>query len=313
MTERFARGDVPSKESFRNFVRDLFQLECIGLKEGDLVKVNHSAQSKKYDIRVTTLNNIYAQLELNCNLLRAITPEYSKYEYKKGPKFEEVTKDTSPAAAAIRRSATFGRTKYTLDVGQALDSPSSAGLHRGALVRKLNDWSDSGVIELTASGVTNVYRVLKGLPSTPDEIEYLVNGMYRIMEYREGQAIERAENILNLITSAGCYAKRLALHFGDDLPDEKSECGHCSWCMTHKVVERQDSPPVPFNDVAFRAVLDTIKERDDPRFLARVAFGMSSPRVTAMKLGKHPIFMSMADHGWEVSIILDYTYAKYNN
>ncbi|TGO86940.1 hypothetical protein BPOR_0265g00110 [Botrytis porri] len=55
--------------------------------------------------------------------------------------------------------------------------------------------------------------------------------------------------------------------------------------------------------MAFKNILNMIEERDDPRFLARVAFGISTPRVTAMKLGKSPIFASMDDH--EFSVLLE--------
>ena len=44
--------------------------------------------------------------------------------------------------------------------------------------------------------------------------------------------------------------------------------------------------------------------RDDARLLARVAFGITSPRVTAMKLSKNPVFGSMATSDFMVSFVL---------
>jgi hypothetical protein len=41
------------------------------------------------------------------------------------------------------------------------------------------------------------------------------------------------------------------------------------------------------------AVLIACSARDDPRFLARIAFGIVSPRVMPMRLGRDPAFGSM--------------------
>ncbi|KAN0083161.1 hypothetical protein V8E54_002249 [Elaphomyces granulatus] len=47
-------------------------------------------------------------------------------------------------------------------------------------------------------------------------------------------------------------------------------------------------------DPALRdAVLTACSVRDDPRFLARIAFGIVSPRVMPMRLGRDPVFGSM--------------------
>jgi len=53
---------------------------------------------------------------------------------------------------------------------------------------------------------------------------------------------------------------------------------------------------VEFNKNAFDQILNTIPDRDDPRLLARIAFGISSPRVTKLKMGRSPMFGSMEDH-----------------
>jgi hypothetical protein len=49
-------------------------------------------------------------------------------------------------------------------------------------------------------------------------------------------------------------------------------------------------------------VLDAVPDRDDARYLARIAFGISSPRVTRAKLGKDPVFGSMEEYDFGVRI-----------
>lgn len=55
-------------------------------------------------------------------------------------------------------------------------------------------------------------------------------------------------------------------------------------------------PPKAWDSKAFAKVLQACPDRDDPRYIARVAFGIGSPRVTAAKLSKHQVFGSMEEH-----------------
>jgi hypothetical protein len=59
-------------------------------------------------------------------------------------------------------------------------------------------------------------------------------------------------------------------------------------------------PPVETDYNAIGAVLRACSARDDPRFLARIAFGITNPRVTDMKLSKDPVFGSLNAHDFMV-------------
>lgn len=298
LREMFARGDLPSHNSIRGLLQEIFHSTNASLPVGDEFRTNHYQQERDFDIRSTTLKNIYAQLELTHNLIRATTPVYTKYTYKAGSNYDSVlASDTSQAAGAIRRYGKKAAKWYNIDV----DSPS-IGAQRADIIRKLNDLDAGGVIELKPGGVQNVYKITQPLPRTGPALEKYVDQIYEVMAKREQEALERTDQMLKLITDKGCFSQALAQHFGDDLPDGKSECGHCTWCMTKTAVVQQIPPPVKFNSAAFNAVLAQISVRDDPRFLARIAFGITSPRGTIMKLSKHPIFGSMADHSFMVNV-----------
>ena len=73
----------------------------------------------------------------------------------------------------------------------------------------------------------------------------------------------------------------------------KEECGHCTWCETHEQVVLPDEPPATPDPAKVKRVLAATKIRDDPRFLAKFAFGIKSPRMTAEKLYNSGIFESM--------------------
>lgn len=84
-------------------------------------------------------------------------------------------------------------------------------------------------------------------------------------------------------------------------------CGHCNFCMSKKRVEfiqkRNVERKGRIDEGKVKAILAATTVRDDARFLARVAFGISSPRVTTEKLGKSAVFGCMDDCDFEVSVI----------
>lgn len=240
------------------------------------------------------LNNIYAQLELRFNLLRATTPKYSKYSYTL---LAQPLGDTSPASNAIRKATRKAKTLCHVDVDSAAHQ---AGLPRSEIVSELNTWHDNGMIDLRTSEVINVYRVLNKLPSKPAERQKIADQLYHDLEVREQQDLQRMTQVMGLITGATCFSRALASHFGDQLPDAAQECGHCTWCETKNPVKQIAPLQRDWDSKAFFKVLDACPDRDDARFLARVAFGISSPRVVKSKLNRSPVFGSMEDHNFMV-------------
>ena len=200
---------------------------------------------------------------------------------------------------AIKATSKQAKKWTSVDVDQAAQRQQ---LDRVDIIRKLQNWSELGVMELKTSGVINIYRVLQKLPSTPSEVEHLVDALYKELQARETQELDRMGEVIDLLTGSSCFAGSLAQHFGDNLPDQKTECGHCTWCETHQPVRLITAPPVPWDKERFSKVLKAVDARDDARFLARVAFGISSPRVTSMKLSSDPVFGSMTDHEFTVSV-----------
>lgn len=246
------------------------------------------------------VSNIYAQLELTHGFIRAGTPKYTKYSYKPGPRYGRLSSDNSSSAAAIIKFAKKASTWFHIDVEA---TSHATGLARSDLIRKFNDLNEMQVIEMQVSGVLNVYKILKHLPKTTEQLKDLLNSIYTGMEEREQQALNRTDKMLALVTGQACFSRLLAEHFGDNLLGKNVECGHCTWCKSHKAVVQQIPAPVPFNWSAFNAIKDRIPDRDDARFLARVAFGITSPRVNTLKLSKDPVYGSMADHEFMVGIL----------
>jgi hypothetical protein len=179
---------------------------------------------------------------------------------------------------------------WHVDVDAAGNRP---GVVRADIIRKLNDWNESDVILLKTSGIEHVYRLLCKLPSTSEEIGEIVKKLYVNMQAREQQDLQRTKDVISLVTSRSCFSRGVCAYFGDSSHSMPVECGHCTWCETHVQVVLPKMPPARPDSAQLNAVLEACSARDDPRFLARIAFGITSPRATAMKLGKHPVFGSM--------------------
>ena len=234
------------------------------------------------------MKNIFAQLELRFGLIRETTPKYTQYQYKE----LRLPTDNTPAAESIRKASKKAKTWIHIDVDAASRIKS---VPRGTIIAKLNDWNERGYIQLDAKGVENVYLVLKPLPASIQDRNALADSVYKELEIREQQDLARMDQVTDLITGKQCFALSLAKHFGDELPEKKQACGHCTWCETQQPVELKKPPQVPWDSKAFFKVLQTVPDRDDARFLARVAFGIGSPRVASQKLSRSPVFGSMED------------------
>ena len=217
------------------------------------------------------------------------------------PYFEEGTLDNSKVTKALKQFSKTA-TKWTqIDVDQAAQK---ARVDRALVVRKLQEWNDCGAIELQPSGVVNRFRILKSFAQDATGKDEIVPAIYTYFQTSEKDSISRVHDVIGLLTGSKCISRGLAKHFGDEDSVAKRGCGHCSFCI-HKVpvlfdLSKSKSRKGRITTVKVKAILAATNVRDDPRFLARVAFGISSPRVTIQKLLRHPVFGSMDDCDFDV-------------
>jgi len=284
----FTYGDRPSIRSLRLLMQDICTPARAQLKTGDTFTVSLYTQSKDTDIKSITLGILYAHMELHFHLFRASGALYSKYNYTiKNP--DTIKNDDSLAAHAIL-GASVKAAKWT---HVALDDlAASSGIPRADLVRKLDEWNEQDAITLKKEGVQNTYRLERPLPSTPEEIDAIVHQLDEYMQETEKQDLARTRALLDLITADRCFARAIADYFGG--PTHLNEdCGHCTWCETKKRIVMPNEPPQAPDPVKVKKVLDAIAARDDPRYLAKLAFGIKSPRMAAEGVYKTNVFDSM--------------------
>lgn len=88
----------------------------------------------------------------------------------------------------------------------------------------------------------------------------------------------------------------MAKHFGNEDAVPNGTCRSCTFCTSGQSVEFTLKPPTVIHPEQIQAILDACPIRDDPRLLARMAFGVTSPRLTANKWStSHALFGSMVD------------------
>ena len=107
------------------------------------------------------------------------------------------------------------------------------------------------------------------------------------MEKREQRELARIGEVLAFLTADTCQAALLMEHFGET-PD-------ASFARTKGFgidLPRGDGASVDadlWQELAAAAAGGALP-RDNPRLLARFAFGYSSPRITALRLKQHALF-----------------------
>jgi hypothetical protein len=285
----FTYGARPSLRSLKLLLKDLCSPAHKQLKVGDTFTVSLYTQSKEVDVGAIVLGIIYAQLELHFKLFRAAGTIYSTYKYTTKD-LAAIRNDTTAAARVIQK-ASVKATKWTHIAVD--DLANTSGLERAELVRKLNQWNEQGAIELKTEGVRNIFRIERPLPSTTKEINSIIMQLHESMGATEEMNLARTKSLIDLITDRKCFSRALAGYFGDSNSGATDECGHCTWCETHLQVVLPNEPAQPPDPAKVQQVLDKISVRDDPRFLAKIAFGIKSPRGAELKAYSSGVFESM--------------------
>ena len=285
----FTYGDRPSRRSLRLLMEDICSAEHRKLKVGETFAVSDYQQSRASDIKSTMLSILYAQLELHFKLFRAAGSKYTEYKYKNEDP-AALSRDKDPAAQALLR----GSTKKKLWTYVPVDAiETSSGLPREDLVRKIEQWNERGLLTLQPTGVQQVYRLEKPLPASKREIDAIVEELDAAMEAQEKQNLDRTKALIDLITDKKCFSRALATYFGEESGGMPDECGHCTWCETHEQVVLPNEPPQAPDPVLVKRILEQVGARDDPRYLAKIAFGIKSPRMMQEGVLKKDVFESM--------------------
>jgi ATP-dependent DNA helicase RecQ len=187
--------------------------------------------------------------------------------------------------ASVLRQTRKAKTWFHIELEQA---GRAIGQPRDRIVRAFDYLAEQRLIELKAEGLRQTFRLLQ----TPGDLDALADDLHRRLVEREQREIGRLEQVLELAGRDGCQTAMLAEHFGERLAEA---CGHCTWCCNGrqpvKLLPRRETP---IDEGLWRRAMALAAERRDvlgePRALARFLCGLTSPRLSAARLGGNPMF-----------------------
>ena len=283
--ENFAHGDTPSRASVRGLLGDVF-------RTGADFDLSTYECAGRHDIRQLVVQTLLTYLEL-AGHLQAGTPFYSRYSFQPLKSSQEILArfegERREFLAQVLRQTRKAKTWFHIDLEQAA---RALGQPRDRIVRAFDYLSEQRLIELRAEGVRQTYRSLQ----PPGDLDALADDLHQRLVKREQRELARLQQVLELAGKDGCQTAMLAEYFGERLAEP---CGHCTWCTGG----RQRLTLLPREEVSLdegvwpRALALAREKRDvlgEPRALARFLCGLSSPRLSAARLGGNALFGAMA-------------------
>jgi ATP-dependent DNA helicase RecQ len=283
--ENFAHGDTPTRESVGGLLAEVFTAT------GDF-DVSTYELANRHDIRVLVVQTLLTYLELE-GCLQASTPFYSKYSFQPLKSSAEILArfegERREFLASVLRQTRKAKTWFHIDLEEAA---AAIGQPRDRIVRAFDYLAEHRLIELRAEGVRQTFRLL----NEPADLQSLGDDLHRRLIEREQREVDRLQQVLALAGHDGCQVMLLAQHFGERLP---RPCGHCSWCTSgQKPVKLLQRCEPPIDEVVWQRARTLAAEKREalgqPRALARFLCGLTSPHLSAARLGSHPLFGAFA-------------------
>ncbi len=279
--ENFSYGDTPDDESLAGLIHWL-------LRQPEQFDLSVHELSGLFDVRPLVINTLLTYLELE-GVIRATSPFYT--EYKVGfitPQDGVIAQfDGERAAflAALFATGKQGRTWLTL---KPIEAAESLQVERLRILNALGYLEQQGSVELRVAGVRQGYRMV----APPASADALIERLQAQFRRREQRDIERLQQVADWAQHSRCYQQGLVAYFGETLP---KPCGQCSACLGKHAA----MPPRHRSEVDMTVIKKVQEEGHkalaSPRQLARFLCGISSPKASRARLGRHSAFASLVD------------------
>lgn len=296
-----ARANQPSFAAVKPIIQELFHRGTIPHPAGPLSLMADARQVLTQDIDSMDLSVAYSLLESSLGCIKFLGRQYAACGFEVVPGHESAVRtDRTPTGLAIlKHSVQVSETGlFDLDFVRAAHKERLPDFME--IAAKMNSLQINGHVKVYPRKSLMVFR-LDRVPEPGAQTEAIAKWVYeQLLKKHETRSQEQGQ-LRDILLGNSCILAAIAKHLGSQLPDGKARCGHCSFCLDGRPVKTSTFSPkaVELNDIM--AVLAEIPDRDSPRFLARVAIGVHSPRVRSRDLHRHPLFGSMADCKFEVS------------
>jgi ATP-dependent DNA helicase RecQ len=278
--ENFVYGDTPSGSALSKFIALIHD-------QPNEFFISQIKLGNECDIKSLVVKTLLTQLELK-GYLESTSPRYDSYSFKPNVPSSEIINcfegERQTFARQLLACSEKRKIWFHLDLASAIEK---LGCERSRAVKALDYFAEKGWIELRATGLVHGYRKLKAIESVAD----LAAEFEQASIERENAEINRIGQVLHLATATECQSARLSTHFGQPMNEA---CGTCSFCI--------GEGPYSLPEVSKAGVGDEIIEKakkliesnpqvlNNPRTVARVLCGLTSPALTKARLSKHADF-----------------------
>lgn len=294
------RSRMASRRDIRTLLGEIFH----GASIDSTVLLNIPGLASQLDVDSEFTDEATRMLQDHLGLIKLGDNEFSgcQYRYIRGGDSGLVNSPSVIDKAIAAHSTNVGRL-YDLDLLGA--GMHSTGLDYLQVAFRLRQLAESGHITLSPRNWVRSARIVQN-PSSEcgsDSIEATTELIYKDMHRRSEAWMLARRQVVELFTEDRCTTVGIAEYFGTELPGGRTRCERCSWCLTGRPLElnfHQRDDEIDTRKV--RAVLEAVQDRDHPRFLARVAAGIMSPRVRQRNLQKSPVFRSLRHMNFDVSL-----------
>jgi ATP-dependent DNA helicase RecQ len=286
--ENFIYGDTPERESVSGLVNDMIVTDPethAARTQGEDIAVSLYSLSAQHDIRPLVLRTLMTYFEMD-GYIEETTPIYSNYQFKplmsSAKILENFEGERREFLLNVFKQSKKAKTWFSIDLDRTAKNLSC---DRQRLVRALDYLAEQQMLELKPSGLIHRFRITK-LPENPAEV---IDALCEKMQRRERRDLERLGEVVDLMIEPGCQVSRLGAYFGEPL--EKG-CGHCSRCESQSAPAEVPRTSATIDDNLWRqatAVRSTNTALSSPVLFARFVCGISSPKLTKARLGRHEL------------------------
>ncbi len=279
--ENFSYGDTPDGKALAGLVRWLLgQPEQFDLSVHEL--------SGQFDVRPLVINTLLTYLELE-GIIKATAPFYTEYKLAfLTPQETLLSRFDAERAAflqALFATGKQGRTWLTLT---PIDAARELQAERIRILNALGYLEQQGMVELRVAGVRQGFRMV----NPPSDSQGLIDRLQSQFLLREQRDIDRLQQVADWAGQSRCYQQTLVGYFGEELAQP---CGQCSACLGQSGAP----PPRQHRAVDLKVIHEVQQEGHaalaSPRQLARFLCGITSPRASRARLGRHPAFASLVE------------------
>jgi len=282
--ENFTFGDTPDSASI-SAVTDRV------LANSSDFDISVSELSRAHDMRPLVVETLLTYLEL-AGVIEATEPFYNEYQFTLHKPTQEILArfDTARAEFLGRLFATAIKAEkwFSLDLVRVVGKLRTT---RSRIIKAFSFLEEQGDLTLKVAGLRQGYRI-KARPADPLALK---NGLIGRFDAREGNDVNRVQQVVQLAEHSGCIVRYLLDHFGGELG---RNCGHCCNCSrtSSETIRIRRETEVPELD---RVNIARLRQRypealTSPRQIARFLCGLNSPLLTHTKLHKHPDFGGLA-------------------